>query len=406
MEPSEIRENLTLKKVELEHLDQFNELLRYVFQVTDSDIEESGYSDDDDIARAKGPVLREAEVFGWFNGENLISQLAIYPCQVNIHNTIYNMGGLTGVGTYPEYAGLGLMQDLIHLALKAMRAEKQWISYLFPYNIPYYRRKGWEVISDQMTYEIKDTQLPAVQPTDGFVERLDIDDPDVIKLYNQFAEKTHGAMIRNQLNWEEYWRWENEEERTAAVYYNEDKEPTGFCFYWIADEIFHVKEMIYLNQEAREALWGFISAHFSMVETVKGTTFTNEPISFLFEDSDIKETIQPYYMARIVDVEEFLKQYPFETTCTPFHFIVSDPHAEWNDRLFGLSWNDNGMLQISDAPIGKPVKLSIQTLTAMLMSYKRPSYLYRIERIEADSKTIKQLDDIIPSQNAYFSDYF
>lgn len=80
-------------------------------------------------------------MFGWFHENKLISQIAIYPCEVNIHGARYKMGGVTGVGTYPEYANHGLMQDLIIVALDNMRKNKQWISYLYPYSIPYYRRK-------------------------------------------------------------------------------------------------------------------------------------------------------------------------------------------------------------------------------------------------------------------------
>ena len=49
-------------------------------------------------------------------------------------------------------------------------------------------------------------------------------------------------MIRNQLNWDEYWRWETREERTAGVYYDANDEPQGYVLYWIADEVFHVKK--------------------------------------------------------------------------------------------------------------------------------------------------------------------
>lgn len=80
---------------------------------------------------------------GWFDGDDLISQIAVYPCEVNIHGTPFNMGGVTGVGTYPEYSNLGLMKELIEVALTNMRERNQWISYLYPYNIPYYRRKGF-----------------------------------------------------------------------------------------------------------------------------------------------------------------------------------------------------------------------------------------------------------------------
>lgn len=119
MDIKQIKNSLHLKKVELKHLKQFNELLRYVFQVTDSDIEEGGYEDESEIIRAKRPVLREADVYGWFTQDDrLISQLAIYPCEVNIHDKVYKMAGVTGVGTYPEFTNLGLMSELIKQGLE------------------------------------------------------------------------------------------------------------------------------------------------------------------------------------------------------------------------------------------------------------------------------------------------
>lgn len=405
MDENKIRSRLELRPVEMKHLDQFDELLRYVFQVTSQDLRKSGYKEGE-LVRAKRPVLRESEVFGWFDGDKLVSQLSIYPRQVNIHGRIFEMAGLTGVGTYPEYANLGLMSDLIKTALVKMREAGQCISYLYPYSIPYYRKKGWEIISDHMTFRIKDTQLPAPVEVSGFVERLPVDDPDVIAVYDKFSRKNHGAMIRSPIAWEDYWRWENEDERTAAVYYNSQEEPSGFLFYWVADDVFHIKEMIYLNQEARHGLWNFISAHFSMVNEVAGTNYQNEPLSFLLEDSQIQETLEPYFMGRIVDVKTFLENYPFDGPAIPFHFIVTDPIAEWNNGIFGVRWDAGGKVQISHEPVGKPASLNIQTLTALLMSYKTPSYLFEIERLETDAETLRTLNQIIPDQQPYFSDYF
>jgi predicted acetyltransferase len=316
------------------------------------------------------------------------------------------MGGITGVGTYPEYANHGLMKDLIEKALIQMRQDQQWISYLYPYNIPYYRRKGWEIMSDKLSFKIKDTQLPKQVDLPGIVERKEVDDPDVYKVYDEFALNNHGAMIRKELNWEEYWRFENEEERIAAVYYDEHKKPTGVLFYWISDEVFHIKEMFYLNQEARNGLWNFISAHFSMIYWVEGDIYKNEPLSFLLDDSEITETIAPFFMARIVDVKQFLLEYPFEKSVEPFYFEVTDPVAKWNNGIFALSWDDKGILDISDQPKGKRIRLTIQTLTCLLMNYRRATYLARIERIEADKKAVELLESIIPDMEAYFSDYF
>lgn len=398
-------QDLHIRPVEENDVDQFNELLSYVFQITESDIEESGYESKREMIKSKRPILELSKVFGWFNGDQLVSQIAVYPCEVNIHGTLYKMGGVTGVGTYPEYAGHGLMKDLIKLALETMRADKQWISYLYPYNVPYYRRKGWEMMSDKLTFKIRDTQLPKTVEVPGIVERKEVDDPDVFTVYNQFSRENHGALQRTAFHWEEYWRYENEESRTAAVYYNKSGHPTGVLFYWVAEEVFHVKEMFYLNQEARNGLWNFISAHFSMVYWVKGDIYKNEPLAFLLEDSQIKETIEPYYMARIVDVTEFLKKFPFKAFNQPFHFVVSDPVAEWNNGIFGLNYA-KGEVIVSNDPIGKAVQLDIQTLTCVLMNYRRPAYLARIERLHTDSDTLQLLETIIPDMEAYFGDYF
>ncbi|QIK53246.1 GNAT family N-acetyltransferase [Dysgonomonas sp. HDW5B] len=407
MERNKIRERLTLKPFGLEYIDQFNELLRYVFQVTNSDIQQSGY-EDGEIVKSKRPILKNADVIGWFNDDQLVSQLCIYPCQVNIHGKIFSMGGLTGVGTYPEYANLGLMNDLIKSGLQIMKNKGQWISYLYPYSIPYYRRKGWEIMSDHLTFTIKDSQIPKNISVKGFAERLPVTDPDVISVYDKFARSNHGALIRGNQEWEEYWRWENEDERTAAVYYDKEDVPQGYILYWIEEDIFHIKDIIYLNQEARVGLWNFVYAHYSMVDEVQGNIYKNDPLHFLLDDGQIKETIEPYYMARIVDVTEFLNNFPFKDSdiFTPFHFVVSDSIAEWNQGVFGLVKNEKGKLVHTNEAVGNPVYLDIQTLTTMLMSYRSPSYLHKIERLQADENTLEILEQIIPDNQPYFSDYF
>jgi len=396
---------LEMKPVDVMHLEQYDELLRYVFQVDTADLEESGY-EDKELQQAKRPILKRSEVIGWFNDEQLVSSLSIYPCKVNIHGQTYDMAGLTGVGTYPEFANQGLMNQLILEALQKMRKNKQWISYLYPFSIPFYRHKGWEIISDHMTFTINDTQLPKTVEVSGHVERQDIDHADVYSTYTEFALQNHGALIRNAWDWEEYWRWENEEERTAAIYYDNQNKPTGYVLYWIKNDIFHIKEMIYLTQNARKGLWNFITAHLSMVEKVEGHTYKNEPIAFQLEDSKIEETIEPYYMARIIDVKEFLLRYPFEKKNTAFHFNVIDNHADWNNNIFSVSWDNHGKIQITNDAIGSEIIIDIQTLTCMLMSYRRPAYFQKIERINIAQETLELLEDVLPKSQPYFSDYF
>ena len=399
-------DRLRMGKVETRHFQQFNELLRYVFQVTKKDLQMVGW-EEREIALAKLPVLEKADVLGWFDGEKLISQLAVYPFQVNIYGRTFEMGGLTGVGTYPEYANLGLMNNLMRQALADMQQRKQSISYLFPYSIPFYRRKGWEIISDKMTFEIRDNQLPKVKKVTGYVERLNTEHPDIRTVYRNFSSMQHAAMIRNELAWDEYWRWDLDD-LTAAVYYDRSHQPQGYLLYWISKDVLHVKEMVYIHQEARNGLWNFISAHFSMVSKVEGNTFTNDPLAFWLKDGDIKETIAPYYMARIVDIKQFISQYPFREVSTGLRltFLLDDPILEWNQGIFTLHVNEKGQGKLTEGEGSPDFSLNIQTLTTMLLGYKRPSYLANIGRLASDEQTVEMLENLIERQIPYFSDYF
>lgn len=395
-----------MRPLTTDDLKAFNELLRYVFQVTNHDLHKIGWQEDE-IEREKRPILEGAHVLGWFDNDKLISQIAIYPMEVNIHGVIYQMGGLTGVGTYPEYAQHGLAKSLILQGLLDMKANHQTISYLFPYSIPYYRKKGWEIINDSIKYTIPDHKLPHIKEVSGYVRR-DQAEGDIVKaVYKKFAEQQHGALIRGSLEWQEYWRWDQDDLR-AAVYYNQQDEPAGYVLYYIANDVFEIKDMIYINEDGRRGLWNYISAHQSMVEKVIGWRYTNDPLAFLLDDAEITEEISPYYMARIIDVENFLEKYPFQPPVSPvsLSFIVRDDLLNDNNGVFTVEWLADGTTKITRKKSSYEARMSIQTLVSLLMNYRRPSYFSKVERLRADNKVVDLLEMIIPRNEIFFSDYF
>lgn len=98
-------------------------------------------------------------------------------------------------------------------------------------------------------------------------------------------------------------------------------------------------------------------------------------------------------------------------------FIVSDPLLEWNNRQFIVQFSPNvKQVKVMERETSSSLEdlgdsiytlhINIQTLTTMLMGYKRPLYLRQINRLDADDITIDILEEIIPEGKAYFSDYF
>ncbi|GAF39039.1 acetyltransferase [Agrilactobacillus composti DSM 18527 = JCM 14202] len=62
-------EHLRIKSVPVSDVEQFNDLLRYVFQVTNQDLIESGY-EEGELVHAKQPILEKSDVIGWYNQHN------------------------------------------------------------------------------------------------------------------------------------------------------------------------------------------------------------------------------------------------------------------------------------------------------------------------------------------------
>ena len=405
----EVNGDYRMRELDQNDLEQFNALLSYAFQVTSMELLQTGW-EEDEIKRAKSPILEEATVFGWFYKDRLASMIVVYSMQMNVHDEILPMGGITGVATYPEYTGRGLIHSLMRRVINYMHEKGFSISVLYPYSIPLYRKMGWDIMSDQLTFTIRDTQLPKPHPVDGMVERVERDSEDFHNVYNYFALQRHGALIRDGLAWEEYWRWENDD-MLAAVYYNDEHRPLGYVVYYIANEIFHIKEMVYLNAEARYGLWNYVSAHFSMITQVQGNNFSGEPMAYLFEDSEITETISPYVMARIVDVQDFIENYPFQIQPEDLklRLRITDPMAPWNEGDFLISWHDEETSCERDedpSNTSNLVELDINTLMCMMMGYKRPTYLYNHEKLQTEYYMLTWLERLIPVEKPYFSDYF
>lgn len=394
----------TIRDLTTDDLEQYNALLRYAFQVTEEDLIKYGWRDEE-IKRSKFPILERADILGCYDGEELVSQFAVYPLKMNVYNQFYSIGFVTSVSTYPEYTGKGIMSRLMAKSLNRMREKKQSLALLYPYSIPLYRKFGWEIISNKIKFIVKDYQLPEQKKGAGFVRRVDWENQDFVNLHSRFAGQTHGCLQRSTLAWEEYWRWD-EDDTAVAVYYNEEGEPLGYMVYLIKEDIMYIKEMIYLNREAQNGLWEYIHAHESMIDEVRGNTYYDEPIAFDMEDGDIKETIRPYIMGRIVDIEQFLTEYRCKPSAAPLCLAleISDSVMSCNNRTVHVLFA-NGRCTVTEQPADYHTKMTIGTLTTLLLGYKTAAQLYWLERIEAEAEAIEKLDEVIMHEVPYISDY-
>ena len=91
------------------------------------------------------------------------------------------------------------MKRLMIQGLTQMHKEGKSFALLYPYSIPLYHHLGWEIISNKISYNIKDRQIPTKVSAPGYVRRVAY--TEFHELHSHFASITHGCLFRNALAW-------------------------------------------------------------------------------------------------------------------------------------------------------------------------------------------------------------
>ncbi|PYZ92357.1 hypothetical protein CR194_16120 [Salipaludibacillus keqinensis] len=351
----------------------------------------------------------------------IISKTAVIPFHVYVDGRPVSMGGVSGVVTWPEHRRNGLVSQLLKHALKQMKEDGQLLSFLFPFSIPFYRKFGWELFADNESITLTRDQLPPRKQHKGIVKRIDKDYTMIEDVYHTWAKRYSGAIVRDEKWWDQSVF--KRKKGTLAAYYNEELTVTGYMIYEVKGRKMTVHEMIWLDGDARHGLWSFITNHDSMIDTATIKTVAHDRLPFLLTDPKVKREVSSYFMARIVNVKEFLSIYPFtiENNTPPIILHITDEFCPWNDGTYIIVKKD-GQIDVrffqtqkdSEKEIGascqhppkKGLRLSVQSLTAVLFNYQPADVLHEEEWIVGDHETLKLLNKSTPALKPFLYDFF
>lgn len=354
-------------------------------------------------------------IFGVFEEDRMIAKTHIIPLEVIIDNKTYPMGGIASVSTYPEYRRRGIVNELMRLSLEKMKEQKQMLSFLHPFSIDFYRRYGYELISNLKTVEIDSYDLNYYKDIKGktYVPKEYDSLEDIDAVYEKYAGK-YNSMLKRTSRW---WKQNQYETYSPVIYYDEKSEPMGYMLYKIEEDTIEIGEYVYLSEESRRGLWNFIANHDSMIKKARITLPDDEQMPFLFYNPAVKTEIIPYFMGRIVLAEDFLKRYVnFSAIADEIILYVKDDAASWNNGKYVLS--DKGLIFDSMDPLdisdvghdgfkGRSyLSTDINTLSSVLLGFQTAEFLYSAGKIKGSYSQLEHLKKIITSRYSTYLDYF
>lgn len=390
-----------IKRLSTSDYSEIFELSQFAFQ----------YKLDDEAMEKKRQEADRHTIWGYMDDGNIAAKLHLIPLTTMINGKPFKMGGISSVATWPQYRRQGMAKKLLFHALTHMKAAGQTITFLHPFSFGFYRQYGFEHTFNLKHYTIPVEKMAGRWQGKGYVHRSEFDIPTLNAIYSDYAKHFTGTIMRDDKWWKERAFKQVEQ---IAIAYNERNEAEGYIHYVVKDDEVVVKELAYQTMNGWQLLLEFIANHDSMAKTIKMTVPENDQLAILAHEPDFSQRIEPYFMARIVDVQAFLKEYPFETAVTANEsvtIIVDDPFFPENEGLYRLTHKGEKVIVArdkSDRHSQSAIFCTIQQLTVMLLGYKRPLELFELGLIDGDMAEIRKFGEWISKQATYYTlaDFF
>lgn len=353
-----------------------------------------------------------AYVYGYKKEDELVGGLWSLPFMVNFFNKMMPMEGIGVVMTNKDYQGQGVADTLLKTTLKDMYKRKTALSYLAPFSYPFYRKYGYEQVFTQATYTIEIKNLPQIifENDQKNIRTLDFKDaiPDLKEFYHDIQPQNKGGIVRPD------WWWEylgiRHSKYKVLIYYVEQR-PASYIVYDITGQ--NVTIYDWQNDPKHPDSFVNLLGHMSLfISKLKQATFIANSSYYLgsaFADpSIIVMDVKPYMMARIVNLEEFIKLYPFKHQFE-VNFNLDDSLIAENNGNWKISYNGNEATIIKKtAKFSQEAdfEISIQQLTKLMMGGTQFENSVRIGKIKNHSENSFKFVEALQHEEPELIDYF
>lgn len=389
-----------IRRVLPEEIDEAIKLSEYAFR----------YQLEGERRKQRANFMEDHFILGVFLDGEMVAKTHIIPHHVIVAGREFPMGGIASVATYPEHRRKGLVNSLMEKAILRMKADGQVLSYLHPFDVSFYRKYGYEMMSSYKNVTVLARDLTGYSGIKGTIKR-GAPEPMLSALsavYHAYCQKFSGPLARR----DKWWKDTLFGGTTAALYRTLQGEARGYLLYNIKDKTMYVEEFVYLDEESRRGLWNFVANHDSMVDKVIISLVLHDEMSFLFSNPEVHIEVVADFMARVILAKEFLEKYPKTDNSPRLVIGVADDLAEWNSGVYYLAGG-----RVEFAPVvahlverearGQGgVSMDIRTLAAALLGVVSCDFLYESGLITGNETALSQFKSTFRIRPSAFLDYF
>ncbi len=305
-----------------------------------------------------------------YDSDNIAQSTALLiPMQQNVRGTIFSMGGIAGVATYPEARRNGYVDKLMNKMFNDMK--DMTFSTLYPFKQSFYAKFGYIVFPQVRVGYIDPRKLLQFKDVTGNFDRmlLSNDFDRYIKFIQKQQKFIHGMSlfdisIQGRKMSRKLW----------IVFVSDDTGDIAMMTYIMKgfEKEMIVKEFEYMNSKGKYLLLKWLANHSDQVNVIHLPIKPNENIETWGLNLRAKITTRdwvPSPMGRVVNISK-LNKLPVKNNLE-INISIHDDYAPWNNGIWKFK-DDNGELYVSPTTDAE-CKLSIHGLSALIYGTHDPS---------------------------------
>ena len=266
----------------------------------------------------------------------------VYPFRQRLHGQWLEMGGVASIATCLEDRGRGFIRRIMSEIFQELREKGVPLATLYPSVYAFYRKFGYEIVSEKRTITVANAPQLIVEPRQkGKIRRgTEADHERVRELYERKAALTQGYLDRNEAMWRDrilrvpYMN----EPRRLYLWHDENGAAQA---YLLLDPIsddgkIRIKELVSLTADGIAALLTLMTQDNLLKEWILETEL-EFPMPTLLHNPRVETAVTPSFMARIVDVQTAWRTVAPVARSGRAVLGVEDAMCEWNNGAWELT---------------------------------------------------------------------
>jgi predicted acetyltransferase len=342
----------------------------------------------------------------------LATTYAVLPLTMRANGRAVALGGVSAVGTLPEYRRRGLLRQITVQSFAEMRERGQSVAALWASQAAIYQRYGYGLASAQLSYRVDAADVGFADGDAGSasVARVFGDSAfeTVKRVYIEFVAARTGYLHRARP------LWLNNALSTAmgpvhVAVASRDARPVGYVIYHLRDSpVGHptrnqeiiVRDVAWLDADAYRSLWSWLGRHDLVGRIGWARAPIDDPASELFvEPRLLRAEWRDGIWLRIVDAAAALAARGYAGCGALILEIAADAIAPWNAGRLQLDVSADAA-DVRSTAATPDVRLTVKALASLYSGYRSARQLRSWGLLDGDDAAIERTDALFATHHA------